>query len=72
MALKTFLRDCHVGPTVILAIPDAFGLGMFISLSREDVNELSQDIGVQILLRTAQTLVKGELAAQQLAPCPVQ
>lgn len=61
-----------MGPTVISAIPDAFGLGMSISLSREDVNELSQDVGVQMLLRTAQTLVKGELAAQQVATRPVQ
>lgn len=56
-----------MGPAVISAIPDVFGLGMFISLSREDINELSQDIGVQMLLRTAQTLVKGELAAEQSA-----
>jgi hypothetical protein len=63
-ALKNFLRECHVGTAVIAAIPDIFGLGMFISLSREDINELSSDVGIQMLLRTTQTLVKGGLVTQ--------
>jgi hypothetical protein len=62
--LKNFLRECHVGPAVITAIPDGMGLGMFISMSREDINELSMDIGIQMMLRTTQTLVKGELTTQ--------
>jgi hypothetical protein len=40
-------------------------LRMFVSLSREDVNGLSEDVGIQMTLRTAQTLVKGELISQE-------
>jgi hypothetical protein len=65
--LKRFLRECHVGPSTIAAIPDSFGLGMFISLSREDINELSQEVGTQMLLRTTQTLVRNELTSQLIA-----
>jgi hypothetical protein len=61
---KNFLRECHEGAAVIAAIPEGLGLGMFISLSRDDINGLSEDVGIQMLLRTTQTLVKGELATQ--------
>jgi hypothetical protein len=37
---------------------------MFVSLERDDINGLSEDVGIKMLLRTTQTLVKGELASQ--------
>ena len=70
--LKSFLRECHVAPAVIMAIPDMFGLGMFVSLSREDINELSEDRGIQMLLRTAQTLINKQLERLQSAPPAMQ
>jgi hypothetical protein len=72
IALKSLLREFHVVPAVITAIPDMFGVGMFVSLSRDDINELDENIGVRMLLRTAQTLVNKELERLQLLPQPVQ
>jgi hypothetical protein len=57
-ALKNFLRECHVGTPVIDAIPESLGVGMFVSLLREDINDLSPDVGIQMLLRTSQALVR--------------
>jgi hypothetical protein len=45
-ALKNFLRECHVGAAVVAAIPEGLGLGMFISLSRDDIHGLSVDVGI--------------------------
>jgi hypothetical protein len=48
-----------VGPAVIAAIPEGLGVGMFVSLERDDINGLSEDVGIKMLLRTTQTLVRG-------------
>jgi hypothetical protein len=70
--LKNFLRECHVGTPVIDAIPESLSVGMFVSLLREDINDLSPDVGIQILLRTSQALVKNELATQSTVQPPLE
>jgi hypothetical protein len=60
--LKKFLRECHIVNSVISLIPESFGVGIFSCLTREDINSLSGDVGIQMLLRAAQALVKTELA----------
>ena len=45
---------------------------MFVSLSRDDINKLDENIGIKMLLRTTQTLVSKELERIQLLPQLVQ
>jgi hypothetical protein len=59
--LKSFLTKCHVMPNVISAIPQGFGVGMFICLDRGDLDSLSDDGGIRMMVRTAQTLVRREV-----------
>lgn len=72
--LKSILRSHHVLKSIIVAIPEGFGVGMFINLAREDINSLSIEVGIQMMLRTAQTLVREVVAthstAQSLAQVP--
>jgi len=59
--LVSWLKEFHVSPSVIRTIPKGVGAGVFANFERTDLDELSGDRGIGMMLRAAQKLVKEQL-----------
>ena len=53
---------------VLDSIPEDFGIGTFVMLENTDLNELSEDKGIRLMLRSARSLVKNEMESQVVTP----